>query len=90
MGGKLFNPPADAAPTVKATAALVAKMAEAKHTTPEAIALGWLLRHPAPIQPILGTTNPERVAASLPADDVELTREDWYALGEAARGYGMP
>ncbi|HOU15592.1 MAG TPA: aldo/keto reductase [Anaerolineae bacterium] len=89
-GGQILNPPADAAPHVKATAALVAQMAQEKGTTPEAIALAWLLRHPAGIQPIIGTTKPERIAASCLADDVTLTREEWYALFTAGRGEPLP
>lgn len=89
-GGRLFSPPADAPPNVRAAAELVARLAAAKQTTPEGIVLGWLLRHPAPIQPIIGTTKPARVAASAAADTVTLTREEWYALLEAARGTAVP
>ncbi len=89
-GGRLFNPPTDAAPHTKAVATLIAKMAEAKGLNQQAIALAWLLRHPAGIQPIIGTTKPERVQASCQADEVELNRETWYALLEAARGERVP
>lgn len=88
--GKLFNPPQDASTNAKRVAGLIAHMAQSKGTTKEAIALAWLLKHPAPIQPILGTTNPERVAASVLADEIELTREEWYALLKAARGGSLP
>jgi len=88
--GQVLNPPVDAAPHVKATAALVAQMAQEKATTPEAIALAWLLRHPAGIQPIIGTTKPERIIASCRADEVTLTREEWYALFTAGRGEPLP
>ena len=46
------------------TTGAIAEMAAAKNTTKEAIALGWLLRHPAGIQPILGTHKAERIAAA--------------------------
>lgn len=88
--GHLFNPPADAPANVKAVAALIASMAKEKSTTPEAIAIAWLLRHPAHFQPILGTTNPARIAASALADNVELSREEWYLLLKSARGRGLP
>jgi predicted oxidoreductase len=88
--GLLFNPPEDAPANVRRVAGLIAQMARAKNTTPEAIALAWLLRHPAPIQPILGTTRPERVADSCRADEIELTREEWYFLLETARGRAVP
>jgi predicted oxidoreductase len=85
-GGRLIDPPADATPQVRAAAAAVASLAAAKHTSREAIALGWILRHPAGIQPIVGTAKPERLRLSAEADQVELTREEWYTLLEAARG----
>lgn len=88
--GKLFNPPADAAPHVRAVAEKVASLAAEKGTTREAIALAWILRHPAGIQPIVGTTKPERVRASVLADEVTLSREEWYELLIAGRGAPMP
>jgi predicted oxidoreductase len=89
-GGQLFNPPADAPENVQAVAELIAELAEKKNTTKEAIALGWLLRHPAGIQPILGTHKAERIADSVKADDVTLDRVEWYSLLAAARGAGVP
>ena len=69
---------------------LVAQLAEAKEVAPEAILLAWLLKHPAGIQPIIGTTHPDRLAASCKADTIELSREEWYALLAAVRGAGVP
>ncbi len=71
-------------------ARVVAEYAEKKNVPTDAIALAWLLRHPARVQPIIGTMNPERVAASCKADGVELSREEWYRLYTAARGQAMP
>jgi predicted oxidoreductase len=56
----------------------------------EAIVVAWLLRHPAGIQPILGTRTPERLRACCEADAVTLSREEWYALLTAARGEAVP
>lgn len=89
-GGKLLKADATTASPLKEAAALVNELASAKLTTPEAILLAWILRHPAGIQPIIGTTRPERVRASAEADDVQLSREDWYALLAAARGHSVP
>jgi len=52
--------------------------------TNTAIAIAWLLRHPAHMQPILGTTNPDRVKDACKASDVTLTRQEWYAIYLAA------
>ena len=55
-----------------------------------ALALAWLLRHPAGIGPIVGSTDPERIRDAVRADDVVLSREDWYSLLVAARMEGLP
>jgi predicted oxidoreductase len=62
-----------------------------KHgSTPTAVAVAFLLKHPAPVTPILGTTKPERLQECLAAAKLNLSRADWYALVEAARGTHMP
>jgi predicted oxidoreductase len=52
--------------------------------TPAAIAVAWIARHPANIQVVLGTTNPERLKESAIGADVRLTREEWYRLFTSA------
>jgi predicted oxidoreductase len=54
------------------------------------VALAWLLKHPANIQPIIGTGNPDRIREATKAADLELTREEWYRLLIAARGEPVP
>lgn len=49
-----------------------------------AIPIAWILRHPAKIQPIVGTTNPSRLKDICKASEIELTREEWYELYRAA------
>jgi predicted oxidoreductase len=49
-------------------------------TNKNAIALAWILRHPAGIQPIVGTTSTKHLRESLEALDFKLTREEWYQL----------
>jgi predicted oxidoreductase len=76
----------------KVTAELVDKMASEKETTKEAIVLGWLMRHPARIQPIIGTTNSERILNCRDAVNQaeNMTREEWYSLYVSARGKRLP
>jgi len=59
-------------------------IAAAKGVTNTAIAIAWLLRHPARMQPILGTTNPQRVKDSCQASGITLSREEWYQIYLAA------
>lgn len=77
---------------IRKTAALVQQLAEQKDTTPEAIVLGWLMRHPAMIQPIIGTTNPERIQACQDAEHQaeQMSRDEWYQLYTSARGQMVP
>lgn len=82
-GGKLFEPG-------HPVASLAAGLAKEKKVSPEAILLAWILRHPAGIQPIIGTTRVERVKAAAEADTITLSRQEWYALLAAARGTRVP
>ena len=59
-------------------------IAKDKGVTNTAIAIAWLLRHPAHMQPIIGTTNPQRVKDSCQASGVNLTRQEWYQIYLAA------
>ena len=62
----------------------ITAIASAKGVTTTAIAIAWLLRHPAHMQPILGTTTPQRVKDSCQASNVTLTRQEWYEIYRAA------
>ncbi len=53
------------------------------------LALAWLLKHPSKIIPIVGSANPARIKWAIQADEVEITREDWYRLLVAAQGHPM-
>lgn len=63
---------------------LIDELAEKYHVGGNAIAVAWILRHPAKIQAIVGSTNPRRITDIARAADVALTREEWYALYMAA------
>jgi predicted oxidoreductase len=60
------------------------EIASSRGVTNTAIAIAWLLRHPAHMQPIVGTTNPGRVRDICKASDVKLTRQEWYEIYLAA------
>lgn len=65
-------------------------MAEAKGTDMAALAVAWLLAHPAGIVPVMGTNTLERIAALDDALRVELDLEDWFILYTAALGHDVP
>ena len=80
----------DVGPAVVKTAALVRELAGAYGVSAEAIVLAWLLRHPAGIMPVLGTSRSDRLHACAGSVQVKLARDEWYRLFEAARGAPMP
>jgi predicted oxidoreductase len=65
-------------------------LAKAREVSPAVVALAWLLKHPSKIIPIMGSTNPDRIRDAVQADTIELSREEWYRLLEAARGERLP
>jgi predicted oxidoreductase len=77
-------------PSASAAAKAVHEVAEAHRTTANAVLLAWLLRHPAGIQPVIGSGNAERIRACGDATRIQLSREEWYRLYVAARGQALP
>lgn len=59
-------------------------VAEAHGVSNTTIAIAWLLRHPANMQPVTGTMNVQRIKDCIRASEVKLSREEWYAIYRAA------
>ena len=57
--------------------------------TPTGLAVAWILRHPACMQPIVGSVNTGRLKEVCEASDVTITRQQWYAL-YCATGKKLP
>ncbi len=54
------------------------------NVTNTTIAIAWLLRHPAKLQPVTGTMNSERLVDCCKAADITLTKLEWYEIYRAA------
>jgi predicted oxidoreductase len=65
------------------------RIAEEWSVTPAAVAIAWILRHPAEMQAILGTTKADRVKEIAKACEVALDRKAWYEIYLAA-GNDLP
>ena len=83
-GGALFSP------ENKRLHDALQKMADAQSVDVGAVAVAWLLAHPANIIPVLGTNNLERIGRISDALKVEMGRADWFGLYEAANGHEVP
>ena len=75
---------------VEALRKLMDPLAHKYRVTWSEIALAWLLKHPAGILPVIGSTNPKRIQMAATSVDFELTREEWYSLLVPALGHGLP
>lgn len=64
--------------------AKIDEVAERHGVSNTTIAIAWLLRHPAKMQPVTGTTNVGRLQDCCKASEVHLTREEWYDIYLAA------
>jgi predicted oxidoreductase len=58
--------------------------------TQSQLSLAWLLRHPASIFPVIGTTKPERITESAKSVDLRLDTQDWFEMLLAVQGKEMP
>jgi predicted oxidoreductase len=87
-GGALFQETKD--PIVLRIQDCAKTLARQYEVSVDQILLAFLMRHPSGIVPVLGTTNTERIADALKAVDIKLSRADWYALWQAAKGVEVP
>lgn len=71
-------------PKYQPLADTIRKYAEQYHVVPETIIVSWLLRHPAKMQVIIGSMNPERLENIAKADNVSLSRQEWYDIYTSA------
>ena len=82
-GGQLFNQPQSP------LTAKLQQIAKQQTVDPSAVAIAWLLKHPAKIIPIMGSNNIQRIQRFCQAFQVELDRQTWFELLEAATGVAV-
>ena len=85
-GGRLFGQDAAA---LRLRPALQ-RVASAQGVDETAVAIAWLLHHPARIIPVLGTNDPARIARMQDALRVTLDRQTWFELYSLANGAEVP
>ena len=87
-GGRMFDPGNTAAQRLAAVSKTMSSRYNA--ATLDQLAYAWILAHPSHPLPVIGSTKPERLQSAAQADAIEMEREDWYALWEAAQGHKVP
>lgn len=83
-GGALFDG------SRPALLAALERIASQQGVDATAVAIAWLLRHPARIMPVLGTNNPDRIKRIADATKVEIDRQTWFELYTHAIGREVP
>ncbi len=85
-GGRLFND--DAFQPLRDELAQVAQELNAE--TIEQVVYAWILRLPSQPLPIIGSGKIERVRSALDAEQLQMTRQQWFRIRKAALGYDVP
>lgn len=63
---------------------VIERIADTYAVAPAAVATAWIVRHPAKMQVVLGTTSSTRLVEASAGTDIQLTRSEWYDLFRAA------
>ena len=87
-GGRLFDTADEAAQRLAQTASELSE--KYNGATLEQLAYAWIMAHPSQPIPVIGTNKLERIDSAAQSVNIQLEREDWYALWTAAKGHGIP
>lgn len=58
--------------------------------TEDQLLLAWILKHPAKIHPVIGTTSKNRISDAKKSEDIDLNLEDWFKILVASQGHKVP
>ena len=87
-GGAIFgNNPDEQTQRIKKA---VDQLCQKYDASADQILLAWLLKHPAGIIPVLGTTKVSRIQKALDATKIKIDHQEWYELWEASKGEPVP
>jgi predicted oxidoreductase len=86
-GGRLIS---SGEPEAVRTRAALERIGRDYGATAEQVALAWVAMLPSRPQVVIGTNQPERIRASAHAAQIELDRQHWYELWQAAQGRSVP
>jgi predicted oxidoreductase len=87
-GGRLFRGKDEQAIRVRRALSAVGEVLGGASL--DQVALAWLLGHPARVIPVLGTGKVERIRKAVHAEDLQLTRQQWFAIWSASKGEDVP
>lgn len=65
-------------------------LAEKYNIEESQLLLAWILKHPAKVHPVIGTSNKDRIVLSAKAVEIELELQDWFTLLASSQGHPVP
>ena len=74
----------------KRIADLLSEMKPKYQADESQLLLAWILKHPAIVHPVVGTTDPTRLVNSQNAVQIDMELEDWFLLHTASMGHKVP
>jgi len=69
---------------------LLSALVEKYHLGSDTLLLSWILKHPAKVIPIAGTVNIARIQSLMKAVELEMDKEDWFAIWTESMGDDVP
>ena len=66
------------------------ELTDVYNATEDQLLLAWILKHPAKIHPVIGTTNQDRIKNANKALEINLEIEDWFFILSASQGHKVP
>jgi len=66
------------------------ELMEKYNATGDQLLLAWILKHPATIHPVIGTTTKKRIVDAAKAVEIDLELEDWFMMLVAGQGHKVP
>jgi len=87
-GGRLFKDRSKQAVRLRRALKDVAKELNARSI--DQVALAWILMHPANFVVVLGTGNLDRIKIAVQAEEITLSRQQWFTIWRASTGHEVP
>ena len=75
---------------VKRINKVIRPLQEKYNASSDQLLLAWIMKHPANVYPVVGTTVKERLKDAISAVEIEMELEDWFILLEASQGNEVP
>jgi len=69
---------------------LLDELSQTYNASKDQLLLAWILKHPAGIHPVIGTTNPERISLAAKVKDITLSEIDWFRMLVEWQGHKVP